>query len=114
MGTELYALSELARSVIGWRMLLKELNVLPEGPSIVYTESTSAMLNANSYMNNSKSRTVRLRSWFIRECVDTGEIVLRWRSGKLLHVDGLAKHTLPIDYQTQMAEAHGAHKRKRI
>ena len=31
MGTELYALSELARSIIRWRMLLKDVNVLPEG-----------------------------------------------------------------------------------
>ena len=37
MGTEIYALSELARSIVGWRSLLSELRLLPEGPSVVYT-----------------------------------------------------------------------------
>jgi len=114
MGTELYALSELARTIVGWRMLLSELDVLPEGPSIIYTDSTSAMINANAYMSSSKSRAVRLRSWFIRECVDSGEIQVRWRSGKQLHVDGLTKPTLPTDYQRQMAEAHGETASQRV
>ena len=87
---------------------MSELGLLPEGPSTVYTDSTSAMINANHYLTSSKSRAVRLRSWYIREAVANGELIVRWKSGKELHVDGLTKPTLPIQYQRQMQEAHGA------
>ena len=106
-GTELYALSELARSIIGWRMLIAELGFPIIGPTTVYTDSTSAMINANHYATQSKSRSVRLRSWFVRECVVRSELKVCWRSGKELHADGLTKATSAIDYQRQQDEAHG-------
>ena len=107
MGTELHALSELARSIVGWRMLLDELGYPVAGATVVYTDSTSAMLNANHHSTHSKSRSVRLRSWYVRECVTRGEVKVCWRSGDELHVDGLTKATQPVKFQRQMAEAHG-------
>ena len=107
MGTEIYSLSELARSCRGWQMLLGEIGVPLDGPAIVYTDSTSALLNASHHTTHSKSRAVRLRSWYIREAVDQDVIKVMWRSGKELHVDGLTKATPGPTYQRQQNEAMG-------
>ena len=107
MGAELYALSELARSCVGWRMLLCELGHAINEPTVIYTDNTAAMLNANHYSTHSKSRAVRLRSWCVRECVVRGEIKVLWRKGTDLHVDGLTKATHPKVFKAQQDEAHG-------
>lgn len=105
MSSELCALSELARSACGWICLLRELELDTPGPVTLFTDSTSALLNANHYLTHSKSRAVRLRSWHVREAVDAGMIRVLWRSGKELHVDGLTKAAQPVDYQRQQNEA---------
>lgn len=107
MGTELYALSELARSCRGWQMLLEEIGVGLNGPAIIYTDSTSALLNASQHTTHSRSRAVRLRSWFVREAVDQGVIKVMWRSGNDLHVDGLTKAKPGPAHQRQQNEAMG-------
>ena len=107
MGTELYALSELARSCRGWQMLLEEIGVNLNGPAVIYTDSTSALLNASQHTTHSKSRAVRLRSWFVREAVDQGVIKVLWRSGNDLHVDGLTKAKPGPAHQRQQNEAMG-------
>jgi len=107
MSTELYALSEAARSVVGWRDFFKELNIPLPGPTTIYTDSTSALVNANHHMTNSKSRAVRLRSWYVRECVEEKEVRVVWRPGTDLHVDGLTKATLADLHQRQLREAMG-------
>ena len=107
MGTELYALSELARSCRGWQMLLTEIGVELNGPATIYTDSTSALLNASQHTTHSRSRAVRLRSWYVREAVDQGVIKVMWRAGTDLHVDGLTKAKPGPAHQRQQNEAMG-------
>lgn len=90
-GSELMCLSECARSVRWTRGILKEMNFEQQHATVIYADSTSAISNANARQNSSRTRSVRLRSWLIREYCEDGIIKVVHRPGTELAVDILTK-----------------------
>lgn len=106
-GAELFCCSELARQVLGFRMMLESIG-FPQPTTIIYSDSTSCVSNANARQNSSRNRSVRLRSWFVRSMVEQDECVVVHKPGAELACDGLTKAICSKDlYNKQWASMMG-------
>jgi hypothetical protein len=90
-GSELMGLSECARSVHWAREILREMNFEQHDATTVFADSTSAISNSNARQNSSRTRSVRLRSWLIREYCEQGIIKVVHKPGTELAIDILTK-----------------------
>ena len=94
---EMFAIAIVIKEVIWLRNLLTELGHPQEKPTVVYTDSRSAMLVATSNATLSKPlKHISVRVAFIREKYKNGVVNIKWINGDNQLADMLTK-SLPVD-----------------
>jgi hypothetical protein len=89
--TEIVSLSECCRSLVALRRFLIELGFPQDQPSIVECDNEMAIRLSKVKTNSEKSRTIRLRDLYSRECVSTGQVEVRFLSGDKIDADVFTK-----------------------
>ena len=73
------------------RRFLIELGFRQDQPSVVECDNEMAIRLSKVKTNSEKSRTIRLRDLYSRECVSTGQVEVRFLSGDKIDADVFTK-----------------------
>ena len=97
---EIIAMSECARDVRPTRWMLEEVGYRQRKPTVLWSDSSSAIINAEEPERSSdRTKHIRIRDWFIRECVALGEILPVKAETNYLCVDALTKALARVKVQ---------------
>ena len=89
--TEIVSLSECCRSLVALRRFLIEMGFPQPEPSVVECDNEMAIRLSKVKTNSEKSRTIRLRDFYSRECVTTGQVEVRFLAGADIDADIFTK-----------------------
>lgn len=78
MLAEYYSLFEACKAVVWLRDLLEELGHPVEGPVCVFADNQGANSMANDIKLTEQNKHCRLRYHYVRECVETGDVSIRY------------------------------------
>ena len=93
-------MSECARDVHPTRWMLEEVGYRQRKPTVLWSDSSSAIINAEEPERSSdRTKHIRIRDWFIRECVALGEILPVKAETNYLCVDALTKALARVKVQ---------------
>ena len=77
MESEYVALTEAAKEAAFLRKLLKSLNLAQTAPTLILTDSESALKNVKNNINHSRAKHIATRHHYIRMAYNTGEVDIR-------------------------------------
>jgi len=98
--TEIISMSECARDVRPTRWILTELGFPQKGPTVLWADNTSAIVNAEEEKRTTdRTKHIRIRDFFIRECVSIGEIMPLKANTHHLSADMLTKALARVKYE---------------
>jgi hypothetical protein len=97
--SETVALSELARVLIPYRVLLRELGVEQSSPTLVHEDNTAARLFAMEGSGLKKLKHIDIRHRFVQEAVEKGEIVVQQCPTQDMLADLLTKPLTPVTFR---------------
>jgi ribonuclease HI len=77
---EYMAISEAIKELIWIRMIMKELMITVETPSILYVDNQSAIRISENDGEHERTKHIDVRHYFIKDTINQGEIKLKWIS----------------------------------
>lgn len=76
---EYMALSDAARTAIWFRYLLEELDIFPEGPTVIQCDNQAAIFTSSNPTTSPRSKHIAIRYHFVRErVVETKELQVQY------------------------------------
>jgi hypothetical protein len=75
---EYMAINDIAKEVMWMRMLMKELKIEVETPTIIYVDNQSAIKISENDSAHDRTKHIDIRHYYIRDLVDSGEVKLVW------------------------------------
>jgi hypothetical protein len=78
--SEYMAITEVAKEIMWMRILLNELNVQVETPTIIYVDNQSAIRISDNVSSHSRTKHIDIKHYYINDLVEQGEIKLQWIS----------------------------------
>ena len=94
---EYMALSYATQEAIHLRMLLPFIHVDTSNPTVIFEDNQSALCLANNPVHKERTKHINIRYHFVRERIQTREIVVEKIDTKLNIADLFTK---PVDYST--------------
>ena len=73
-------ISEVAKEVMWLRILLKEMNMNVETPSIIYVDNQASIRISENDADHDRTKHIDIRHYFIRDLINNNEIKLQWIS----------------------------------
>ena len=90
--SEIIAMSECCRDIRNVRGFLEELGFKQNQPTTLWADNSSAIINGEEPTRTSdKTKHIRIRDFFCRECVANEEVILQKANGNFLSADALTK-----------------------
>ena len=90
--SEIIAMSECCRDIRNVRGFLEELGFKQNQPTTLWADNSSAIINGEEPTRTSdKTKHIRIRDFFCRECVANEEVILKKANGNFLSADALTK-----------------------
>ena len=90
--SEIIAMSECCRDIRNVRGFLAEIGFAQKEPTTLWADNSSAIINGEEPTRTSdKTKHIRIRDFFCRECVANKEVVLEKANGNFLSADALTK-----------------------
>jgi len=77
---EYMGISELVKELMWLRILLKEMNMNVETPSIIYVDNQAAKKISENDSDHDRTKHIDIRHYFIRDLINNNEIKLEWVS----------------------------------
>ena len=77
---EYMGISEVAKEVMWLRILLKEMNMNVETPSIIYVDNQASIRISENDADHDRTKHIDIRHYFIRDLINNNEIKLQWIS----------------------------------
>lgn len=90
---EYVAASEASREVIWIRMLLQGIGFTIGHPSIIFEDNAAAQQMLANNAINDRNKHIRVKYHYVRECVQTGDIIFKRVKSKRNPADALTKAT---------------------
>jgi hypothetical protein len=75
---EYMAINDVAKEIMWIRMILKELYIVVETPTIIYVDNQSAIRISENDSEHDRTKHIDIRHYFIRDLITNGEIKLQW------------------------------------
>jgi hypothetical protein len=75
---EYMAINDIAKEIMWMRMLMKELKIEVETPTIIYVDNQSAIKISENDSAHDRTKHIDIRHYYIRDLIDNGEIKLVW------------------------------------
>lgn len=99
--SELYALEEASTYAVWLRLLLEELRVLkPSTPIPIYQDNLSTIILANEgEINFKRTKHLLARESYVKERIDRGDIILKYKPTKEMSADFLTKPLSKVKLQ---------------
>ena len=88
---EYVALSAATQEVIWLRRLLTDVEVPPEGPTVIHEDNQGAIAMAKNPVGHARTKHIDIRYHFVREGVQNGAIVLKYIATDEMIADMLTK-----------------------
>ncbi len=97
--SETIALSELARVLVPYRVLLAELGVEQSAPTVVHEDNTAARLFAMEGSGLKKLKHIDIRHRYVQEVVELGQILVQQCPTQDMLADLLTKPLAPVTFK---------------
>jgi hypothetical protein len=75
---EYMAISDVVKELMWMRILLTEIDIQIETPSIIYVDNQSAIKISENDSAHDRTKHIAIRHYYIRDCIDDGSVKLVW------------------------------------
>ena len=95
---EYMAISEVVKEIMWMRILLTELEIRVETPTIIYVDNQAAIKISEHDSAHDRTKHIAIRHYFIRDCIDDGSVKLEWVRSEDQLADILTKPLTPATF----------------
>jgi hypothetical protein len=95
---EYMAISDVIKEVMWMRILLTELDLKIETPTMIYVDNQSAIKISENDTAHDRTKHIDIRHFYIRDLIESGEVKLAWVPTELQLADIFTKPLTPSTF----------------
>jgi hypothetical protein len=95
---EYMAISDVVKEIMWMRILLEEIDIQVETPTIIYVDNQSAIKISENDSAHDRTKHIAIRHYYIRDCIDDGSVKLEWVRSEDQLADILTKPLTPSTF----------------
>jgi hypothetical protein len=92
------AISDVIKEVMWMRILLTELDLKIETPTMIYVDNQSAIKISENDTAHDRTKHIDIRHFYIRDLIESGEVKLAWVPTELQLADIFTKPLTPSTF----------------
>jgi hypothetical protein len=95
---EYMAISDVVKEIMWMRIMLTEMDIQIETPTIIYVDNQSAIKISENDSAHDRTKHIAIRHYYIRDCIDDGSVKLVWVRSEDQLADILTKPLTPATF----------------
>ena len=92
------AISDVVKEIMWMRILLAELEIRVETPTVIYVDNQAAIKISENDSSHDRTKHIAIRHFYIRDCIEDGSVKLEWVRSEDQLADVLTKPLTPSTF----------------
>jgi hypothetical protein len=92
------AISDVIKEIMWMRILLEEIDIQVETPTIIYVDNQAAIKISENDSSHDRTKHIAIRHYYIRDCIEDGSVKLEWIRSEDQLADILTKPLTPSPF----------------